>query len=105
MLRILLVSWLSLLPAIGWAVETCVDETAAPVIPASSFKTYSELKAHLNAMKSVSGLQDLMMDWPLLPESPEAISGKVKSFVDAYNAALGFIQGQHIALAHFRQTV
>jgi flagellar hook-associated protein 2 len=28
-------------------------------------------------------------------EDTEAISGKVKSFVDAYNAALGFIQGQH----------
>lgn len=28
-------------------------------------------------------------------ENLEAISGKVKSFVDAYNAALGFIQNQH----------
>lgn len=28
-------------------------------------------------------------------ENLEAISGKVKSFVDAYNATLGFIQGQH----------
>ncbi len=28
-------------------------------------------------------------------ENLETISGKIKSFVDAYNAALGFIQGQH----------
>lgn len=28
-------------------------------------------------------------------ENLEVISGKIKSFVDAYNAALGFIQGQH----------
>lgn len=28
-------------------------------------------------------------------ENTEAISGKIKTFVDAYNGALGFIQGQH----------
>lgn len=28
-------------------------------------------------------------------ENIEAISGKIKTFVDAYNGALGFIQGQH----------
>jgi flagellar hook-associated protein 2 len=28
-------------------------------------------------------------------EDTEAISGKIKAFVDAYNGALGFIQGQH----------
>ena len=28
-------------------------------------------------------------------ENLETISGKIKNFVDAYNAALGFIQGQH----------
>lgn len=28
-------------------------------------------------------------------EDTEVISGKIKSFVDAYNGALGFIQGQH----------
>lgn len=30
-----------------------------------------------------------------IKENPEAIAGKIKSFVDSYNAALGFIQNQH----------
>lgn len=32
-------------------------------------------------------------------ENLEVISGKIKSFVDAYNGALGFIQGQHKLVA------
>jgi flagellar hook-associated protein 2 len=32
-------------------------------------------------------------------ENLEVISGKIKSFVDAYNAALGFIQNQHKLVA------